>query len=164
VPVIYKSSGGRRHDKSHLHQNRAYCLRIRRECTLNRCHLLPYKRRYGPQRRGGAVGRAGHTYGPGAGTTNTTTNWLRLVATLIWPQLSLVNDALAPNPRVIGPLLVEIYCHVRLPRATLYRARTTHTTTIWLRPLATLIWPQRPMVDGAFPPNAKAIGAILVVV
>jgi hypothetical protein len=42
-----------------------------------------------------------------------------------------------------------------------YRASTTHTSTIWLRPLATLIWHQRPIVDGAFAPNAKAIGAIL---
>jgi hypothetical protein len=60
VLVIYKSSGGRRHDTSHLLQNRAYCLRIRRECALNRCPLIPYNRRYGPQQNGGAVGRAGH--------------------------------------------------------------------------------------------------------
>jgi hypothetical protein len=64
VPVIYKSSGGgRRHDISHLHQNSSYYLRIRRECTLNRCPLIPYSRRDGPQQNGGAVGCAGPVQG-----------------------------------------------------------------------------------------------------
>jgi hypothetical protein len=44
---------------SHLHQNRSYCLRSRRELTLNWCQLRLYNRRYGPQPIGGGVGRGG---------------------------------------------------------------------------------------------------------
>jgi hypothetical protein len=55
--------------KSYLHQNRAYCPRVRRECTHSWCQLRLYNRRYGPQQNGGAVGSAGPVQG-GPGTAN----------------------------------------------------------------------------------------------
>jgi hypothetical protein len=50
----------------------------------------------------------------------------------------------------------DMIFHACSPRATLYRASTIHTSTIWLQPLATLIWPQGPLVYGAFAPHATA--------
>jgi hypothetical protein len=38
--------------------------------------------------------------------------------------------------------------HAWCPRATLYRARTTHTSTNWLRPIPTLIWHQLAPIKG----------------
>jgi hypothetical protein len=73
------------------------------------------------------------------GSTYSPTTSLRPIATLIWPQLAPIMGTLAPNAKAIGPILVEILCHVRLPQATLYRVGSTHTTTNWLRTILTII-------------------------
>jgi hypothetical protein len=44
-----------------------------------------------------------------AGAAYSSTILLRPVPTIIWHQWSPIKGTLAPNPRVIGPLLVEIY-------------------------------------------------------
>jgi hypothetical protein len=76
VRALYKVARGCRHEISYLHQNSSYYPRVWRECTLNRCPLMPYNRRYGPQPIGGGVGSAGPVQGgPGGANHISTKTW-----------------------------------------------------------------------------------------
>jgi hypothetical protein len=92
----------------YLHQKRSYYPRVWRECTLNRCQLMPYKRRYEPQPIGGGVGGAGPRPLCMTGSTYSSTTSLRPIPAIIWQRLAPTEGRYAPGLRAIGPVLVEI--------------------------------------------------------
>jgi hypothetical protein len=112
------------------------------------------------------------------GSTYSPTTSLRPIATLIWQRMAPIDSTLTPGLKAIGPFLVEIryvtpagpgacyggdiIFHACSPRATLYRAGTTHTTTNWLRPIPAIIWHHLAPIEGTLAPNPRVIGPLLV--